>query len=125
MNKHAELIKRLNDAAQRLQNGPIEAVLKDAADALQAESAAVPEGWSELASLMLNQGHRYWKAAVKERGPGAVQWLKGDDGAMFVFTRGEYADRIEAFLKTLEPSHGKKVTIVKPSMKMTNARTTI
>ena len=70
---------------------------------------ADPQGWAELASLMLNKGHDYWEAAVKERGPGAVQWLAGDDGALFVFTRGEYSQEIVRFVSSLPYSQSRPV----------------
>lgn len=60
------------------------------------------DDWLTLAHEMEALGNRYWKAAVRERGPGAVQWLRNEEtGCMFVFTRGEYADRLQEFCASL------------------------
>lgn len=79
----------------------------DGGEKIERSQVSEGEEWASLASLMLNKGHEYWKAAVRERGPGAVQWARGDDGALFVFTRGEYAGEIIEFLSKL-PMHQTK-----------------
>jgi hypothetical protein len=61
-----------------------------------------PSDWLTLAHKLEELGQRYWKAAVRERGPGAVQWVHNSEtGSMFVFTRGEYAEDLKEFVRTL------------------------
>jgi hypothetical protein len=74
-------------------------ILDAALAALKAQQA---DDWLTLAHEVESLGNRYWKAAVRERGPGAVQWLKNEEtGAMFVFTRGEYSEQLKEFCMSL------------------------
>lgn len=71
----------------------------------------IPDDWETLSIIMNYVGHKYWQAAVKERGPGAVQYLESEDNSVVVFTRGEYREELKQFvLNSLGPSQEKDVT---------------
>ena len=48
----------------------------------------------EAAKRLLAAAHEFWKACNAEGQYGAVQWLTDTDGALIIFTRGEYKDRL-------------------------------
>lgn len=75
--------------------------------------------WLTLAHEVEALAHRYWKAAVRERGPGAVQWLHNEEtGALFIFTRGEYADDLKEMLWKLPDCYGRpRAALAQPSPK--------
>lgn len=60
-----------------------------------------PATFIELAEQFLASGRAYWEVAVRERQPGAVQWIMDKGGACAVFTRGEYAEQLREFLEAL------------------------
>lgn len=39
---------------------------------------------------LLDAAHEFWDACREEGQYGAVQWLEATDGAIVIFTRGEY-----------------------------------
>lgn len=59
------------------------------------------------AQALLDAAHAFWKACQKEGQYGAVQWLQGTDGALVVFTRGEYKDRLMHNIDMLPSQLGK------------------
>lgn len=64
--------------------------------------AEQPKDWRTLADLIMDLGAEYWRAAVRERGAGAVQWMHNEEtGALFIFTRGEYVDYLKYCLRQL------------------------
>lgn len=65
----------------------IDAVLED----LRAASPVITDADLEKAAFAwLEAGRRYWDTAHRLGRKGAVIWVKDEDGALFVFTRGEY-----------------------------------
>lgn len=83
--------------------------------AAPAQPAVQDDDWLTLAHEMEALGNRYWKAAVRERGHGAVQWLRNEEtGCMFVFTRGEYADQLQEFCASLPLAQVKRAQPAAP-----------
>lgn len=119
---NAEGLARIIAALREDTAGGTNATVTDldmAADALQylvrlgdgsytadAEPAPVatpaPPTFLDLAQQFIDAGRAYWTAAVRERQPGAVQWIRHNDtGALALFTRGEYATELEDWITAL------------------------
>jgi len=48
------------------------------------------------AEALIEAAEAYWEEYQQTLHPAAVVWLKGDNGSMVLFTRGEYSDRLMA-----------------------------
>lgn len=77
----------------------------------------IPNDWATLSLIMNYVGHKYWEAAVKERGPGAVQFLEYEDSSLVVFTRGEYREQLKNFVRELPNSQERSVEIFEEDLK--------
>ena len=61
------------------------------------QTNTVPQGaLYEKAQALIDAAEAYWKEYQHVLSPAAVVWLKGDNGSMVLFTRGEYSDRLMA-----------------------------
>lgn len=56
----------------------------------------------EAAQTLLDAAHEYWHWRQRHGLHGAVIWLRDDNGRLLVFTRGEYADRIERTMREVD-----------------------
>jgi hypothetical protein len=54
----------------------------------------------EAAEALLAAGRAYYKVMQKKRLAGGCIWLTDKDGAMVVFTRGEYRQRLMTNIET-------------------------
>jgi hypothetical protein len=61
----------------------------------QPERPELPPGLHECAVDLLASAHRFWEARNQIE-PSAVVWVDDVDGALVVFTRGEYRERLLA-----------------------------
>jgi hypothetical protein len=64
-----------------------------------AAQAASATTLREAADALLEAGHEFWLACRRDAGGGAVRWLTASDGALIIFTRGEYRDRLLAAIR--------------------------
>lgn len=55
----------------------------------------------ESGRKLLAAAHEFWRACRNEGQPGAIQYLEDTDGALIVFTRGEYRNRLLANIQTV------------------------
>ena len=53
-------------------------------------------------AALLDAAKEYWEEYQKVGKREAVVWLQGDDGALVMFTRGEYAKELKATINNLE-----------------------
>jgi len=60
----------------------------------------------EAATVLLAAAHAYWKACSRENQTGAIQWLTDTDGALVIFTRGEYR---ETLMGNIDKLRGQKI----------------
>lgn len=51
-------------------------------------------------AALLKAAQDYWDEYQKTGNRNAVVWLQGDDGALVVFTRGEYGEQIKRLIDT-------------------------
>ncbi|MEE5046271.1 hypothetical protein V2J81_23215 [Pseudomonas alliivorans] len=80
----------------------LRAILAQPADH-QGEPVALPTDWRSLADQLQEVGLAYWKVHDRERDRGAVKFLHNEEtGALFVVTRGEYADQLKDFIFSLD-----------------------
>lgn len=54
---------------------------------------------------LINAAHEFWKACKEEGQYGAVQWLQTYDGALVVFTRGEYREQLFKNIESMNNVH--------------------
>ena len=59
------------------------------------------EELEQAAFAWLEAGRKYWKTAARLGRQGAVIWVKDTDGALFVFTRGEYEMQLTDLIMSL------------------------
>lgn len=63
----------------------------------------LPTDRDELMDLVMRSADAYWYADRKIGGPGAVKWIRDDEThALFIYTRGEYEERLRHFVMSLE-----------------------
>lgn len=48
----------------------------------------------KVAAVFTEAGFAYWEAAHKAGMHGAIMWVTSEDGAMVLYTRGEYQQQI-------------------------------
>lgn len=60
------------------------------------------ESLSVAAQALLDAAMAYWSEYKRATGGAAVVWLKGTDGALVVFTRGEYRETLMRNIHSLE-----------------------
>lgn len=84
--------------------------------ALGGEPVVLPTDWRSLADQLQEVGLAYWKAHDRERDRGAVKFLHNEEtGALFVVTRGEYADQLKDFIFSLDcPAQPATANVVLP-----------
>ena len=58
------------------------------------------------AAALLKAAHEFWSASLAAGQEGAVQWVTDANGALLVFTRGEYRERIMANILKLGAGSG-------------------
>lgn len=65
-----------------------------------------PKDLTKAAQKFREAGQAYWDMCCKTGlSDGAVTWVQFSDGALCVFTRGEYSDQILAALRRIEGPH--------------------
>lgn len=76
----------------------------------KAADAVQPDTFDVIAPQLMVLAARYWAVAVRERQPGAVQFLQmAESGAVLVYTRGEYAEELKSFVMSLPGARAAEV----------------